>query len=118
MGKQAKTKRDCYLEKVRECQRQDFLKHKEANPQKVKQMEKQAKTKGQESHLEKNRECQRQGFKKYKQANPDKVQLSYKMTFKLNWSSLKWYFPAIDNECPEYTVVATEVCSKAIISIL
>ena len=37
---------------------------------------------------------------------------------KLNWSYLKWYFSAIHNEYPEYTLVATEVCFKEIISIL
>ena len=36
------------------------------------------------------------------------------MTFKLNWSYLKWYFPAIHNEYPEYTIDAAEVCSKVI----
>ena len=40
------------------------------------------------------------------------------MTFKLNWSYLKWYFPAIHNEYPKYTIVAAKICSKAIISIL
>ena len=40
------------------------------------------------------------------------------MTFKLNWSYLKWYFLAIHNEYPEYTVVAAEIFSKAIISFL
>ena len=74
MEKQAKTKRpECHLEKVRECQRQDFLKYKEANPEKVKQMEKQAKTKRRECHLEKVKECQRQDFHKYKEANSEKV---------------------------------------------
>ena len=53
MGKQAKTKRrECNLEKVRECQRQDFLKYKEANPEKVKQMWKEVKTKRREQELE------------------------------------------------------------------
>ena len=41
------------------------------------------------------------------------------MTFKLNCSYLKWYFPPIHNEYPKYTTVdAAEVCSKVIISIL
>ena len=40
------------------------------------------------------------------------------MNFKLNWSYLKWYFPVIHKEYPEYTVDAAEVCSKPIISIL
>ena len=31
------------------------------------------------------------------------------MTFKLNWSYLKWYFPAIHNKYPEYTIDAAEV---------
>ena len=36
MEKQAKTKRrECHLEKVRECQRQGFKKYKQANPDKV-----------------------------------------------------------------------------------
>ena len=79
MDKQTKTKRrECNLEKVKECQRRDFLKHKEANPEKVKQMDKQAKTKRRASNLEKVKECQRRDFKKYKQANPDKVQLNNK----------------------------------------
>ena len=37
---------------------------------------------------------------------------------KLHWSYLKWYFSAIRNEYPEYTLVAAEVCFKEIISIL
>ena len=54
MENQTKTKRrECNLEIVKECQRQDFLKYKEANPEKVKQMEKPAKTKRRECHLEK-----------------------------------------------------------------
>ena len=79
MDKQTKTKRrECNLEKVKECQRRDFLKHKEANPEKVKHIQKQAKTKRRANNLEKVKECQRRDFKKYKQANPDKVQLNNK----------------------------------------
>ena len=66
MEKQAKTKRpERDLEKVRECQQQYFLKFKEANPEKVKQVVKQAKTKRRECNLEKVRECQRKDFLKF-----------------------------------------------------
>jgi len=40
MEKQTKAKRrECNLAKVKECQRRRFVKYKEANPEKVKQMD-------------------------------------------------------------------------------
>ena len=47
--------------------------YKEANPEKVKQIGKQVKTKRRECNLEKVRECQRRDFLKFKEANPEKV---------------------------------------------
>jgi len=79
MEKQTKAKRrECNLAKVKECQRRRFVKYKEANPEKVKQMDIKTKTKRRENYLEGVRKRQRQDFKKYKQANPEKDQLTYK----------------------------------------
>lgn len=77
-GNNKQQKRKENLEKSRECQRQASKTYKIANPVKVKQMDRQIKTKRRERNLGKVKECQRQDFKKYKQANPDKVQLNNK----------------------------------------
>ena len=72
-NKKKQQKRRENLEKSRECQRQASKAYKKANPVKVKQLCKQAKTKRRVRNLEKVKECQRQDFLKHKEANPEKV---------------------------------------------